>query len=45
MDATGGWQVVDVRKLVGDVHRRLVGVNGKQVLLCINIKTKPNQVD
>jgi len=25
MDATSGWQVVDFGRLVGDVHRRLVG--------------------
>jgi len=31
MDATGGWQVVDVEKLVGGKHRRLVCVYGKQV--------------
>jgi len=29
MDATGGWQVVDVGKLVGGRHRRLVRVYGK----------------
>jgi len=43
MDATGGLQVVDIGRLVGGRHRRLVHIYGKEVLVCISSKTRPNQ--
>jgi len=45
MDAASGWQVMEVGKVVGGKHRKLVRVYGKQVLVCISSKTRPNQVD
>jgi len=36
---------VDFGKLVDGKHRKLVRVYGKQVLVCISSKTRPNQVD
>jgi len=34
MGATSRWQVVDIGKVVGGKHRRLVRVYGKQVSKC-----------
>jgi len=45
MDATSGCQVVGIGKVVGSKHRKLVRIYGKQVLVYISSKTRPNQVD